>query len=108
MATSNTTATTTIEIPSILTANTFYWSPSNIASGRRRNEEKRQEEVSNFFKALGFEVQLSSDRVIANLPSKKLEVIFEYSETCGHVYKSLSVYRDGKKSNITAIKKLLV
>lgn len=92
-------------LPSIFTANTYFWTPSSNASGRRRNEEKRQSEVAEFFKSIGFEVNHIGDKVIAT--HGDIEAVFEYRETCGHVYKSLCVTRNGKRSNVSAIKKLL-
>jgi hypothetical protein len=96
--------TTTNQIPQILTANTYFWKPSTSASGRRSNENRRLSEVADFFKQLGFDVEMP-DRVVAN--KAELRVIFTYSETCNNVYKTLAVYKNGKVSNITAIKKLI-
>lgn len=93
-----------VQIPSILTANTYFWTPSTNASDRRKNEEKKLNEVASFFETLGFEVS-NTDRVIAK--KDELEVVFSYSESCKNVYKHLSVTRNGKNSNITAIKKLI-
>lgn len=94
-----------IAIPSIFTANTYFYSPASTASGRRRNEERRISEATNFFKSLGFEVIEKSNSIDAILG--EIEVSFSYSESCQNVYKSLSVYKKGKKSNITTLKKLL-
>lgn len=96
---------TALTLPSILTANTYFWSPSGSADGRRRSEEKRQSEVASFFQSAGFTVTRSGDNV--NAVGHNLDVDFHYSESCKIVYKSLSVYRNGKKSNITAIRKAL-
>jgi hypothetical protein len=35
-----------------------------------------------------------------------ITVEFDYSESCKNVYKSLSVYRDDKKSNVSTLKKI--
>lgn len=94
-----------IEMPSILTANTLYWNSASGASNRRRNESRRQEEVYDFFKALGFDVEYAGDHVRGELGGISFD--FYYSESCQNVYKSFTVYRDGKKSNISQIKKLL-
>ena len=93
----------TVSIPSILTANCYFWNPCSSADGRRRCEEKRQSEVASFFHAAGFAVTRNGNSV--NASGFGLDIDFHYSETCGNVYKSLSVYRNGKKSNITAIRK---
>ncbi len=36
------------DIPNILRANTYFWHPSNSASGRRSNEVKREDEMRSF------------------------------------------------------------
>lgn len=88
-------------LPQILTANTYYWSPASSAASRRRNEERRHAEVADFLTDLGFEFNGKT------WTKGELEVNFEYSESCRNVYKHFQVWRNGKKSNITAIKKLL-
>ena len=92
--------------PTILTANTFYWKPSSCAYSRRSNEKRRQKEAAGYFRHLGMEVKEpeGTDNVIGTLGS--LRVVFHYRESCTSVYKSLSVTRDGKKSNITALRRL--
>ncbi|NLT51945.1 MAG: hypothetical protein GXX85_13630 [Ignavibacteria bacterium] len=97
--------TNQISIPSILTANTYFWNSANSASSRRYCEEKRQNEVASFFSEIGFNVKRNGDNVIAT--KEEVEVVFHYSESCKNVYKTLSITKNGKKSNITAIKKLL-
>ncbi len=92
-------------IPEILTANTYYWSSFGDASSRRRAEEKRQSQVAEFFKAAGFQVERSGDNVIAEKDGVCAE--FHYSESCKNVYKTFSVTSNGKRSNITAIRKIL-
>lgn len=42
------------DYPSILTANTYFWTPNCNASGRRRAEERRESEVFDYFTAEGF------------------------------------------------------
>lgn len=37
---------------------------------------------------------------------ENLEVTFTYKESCNNVYKFLHVYRNGKRSNITQLRKL--
>jgi len=39
--------------PSILTQNTYFWSPGGTASQRRRNEEKKINEFKEWIKSLG-------------------------------------------------------
>lgn len=92
------------QLPSILTANTYFWQPSSSASQRRRNEERKIGEVYDFFKSNGFDTSIS-DGVVAT--KGDLCVRFTYSESCKNVYKRLSVYVGEKKSNITAIVKVL-
>jgi hypothetical protein len=91
-----TTETTTIEIPAIMTANTYYWRPSSSASGRRANEKRHTDTVQRFL-----------DTHAAAIAAAGLAVEFSYSESCHNVYKRCEVYRNGKKSNITALKKAL-
>ena len=38
---------------------------------------------------------------------KRIDVQFDYKETCNHVYKTFAVYINGKKSNIVGLKKYL-
>ena len=95
----------TLTIPTILTASTYFWTPSASANGRRASEDKKLTEVADFLKALGFEVEQNAERVFATLG--EIEVTFFYSESCKNVYKNLTIYKGGKKSNISAIKKLL-
>jgi len=72
--------------------NTFYWHPDTSADGRRRKEKKFAENYQDY----EFEYQ-----------GNKFEVKYSYSETSGHVYFSLGVYKNGKKSNITSIKNIV-
>lgn len=75
------------------------------SSNRHRNEERRTDEVANFLTSLGFELTKNdTNNVIGELNG--LEVHFHYSESCKNVYKSLAIYRNGRKSNITALRKL--
>lgn len=90
--------------PAILTAGCFFWSPAGSASGRRRNEERRQAEVAVWLSSLGFNVERSGDSVCAS--GHGLEIRFSYSETCHNVYRRLEVTRAGRRSNIAAIRKV--
>jgi hypothetical protein len=91
--------------PAILTANTYFWTPGQNASTRRRNEERNQQVVADYLSALGFVVTRSGDSVAAT--GYGLSIDFSYSESCSNVYKRLSVMRDGRGSNITAIRKIV-
>lgn len=92
-------------MPAILTANTFFYKPATSADNRRRNELQTQKLVADFFSELGFEVELSD--CLVNARKDDLQVSFTYEESAKNIYKSLSIYKNGKRSNITAIKKLL-
>lgn len=92
--------------PSILSANTYFWTPAQNASTRRRNEERNQQAVADYLQLLGFDVERNGDAVKGYHPDYKVRVVFSYSESCANVYKSLSVTRSGKNSNITAIRKV--
>lgn len=95
--------------PNILSANTFYWQPSQSADGRRRNETNRRDEARTYLKALGFELKCGDahhvygERWFDGVP---VFVSFDYSETCEHVYKSLAVWKGENKSNITFLRKI--
>ncbi len=90
------TATTEITLPEILTANTYFWRPGSSASSRRSNEQRRHAEVQRFL-----------DQHADALSAAGVSVEFSYSESCNNVYKRVEVYRQGKKSNLTAVKKAL-
>lgn len=96
MAATTETTTATIEIPAIMTANTYYWRPASTASSRRSNEKRHAETVQKFL-----------DAHAEAITAAGLSVHFEYSESCTHVYKHLEILRNSKKSNITALKKAL-
>lgn len=96
---------TTINEPAILTANTYFWTPGLSADQRRRSEVKRIMEVKSYLEALGFTTQRQGDSVSAT-HAAGIEVAFCYRESCKNVYKSLSITRGGKRSNVTAIRKL--
>lgn len=85
-----------MNIPDILTADTWFWSPSGSASGRRANEKRRGEEVSRFI-----------DENKTALSKAGIAIDFSYSETCTRVYKRCAILRDGQRSNITAVRKAL-
>jgi len=78
-----------VNIPAIVTANTYFWRPAGRASDRRANEQRHRETVERFLEE------------IKNVP---MACSFDYSESCKNVYKTFSVYRpDGRKSNITGL-----
>ena len=87
----NTNITATVQIPSILTANVYFWRPGFRASERRRNEERRRAEIKNF---------LAAARV-AEL--ENVSVKWEYRESCTNVHLRFQVYRNGKRSNIKGL-----
>jgi hypothetical protein len=43
-----------MELPAILTANTYFWNPAGSAQQRRNNETRRLLEVQDFLSAIGF------------------------------------------------------
>jgi hypothetical protein len=99
-----------VTIPNILTANTYFWSPCSRSGGRRLSEERRQAEVASFLESIGFEVERSGDNVNGEGYFEgigSVEVSFYYYESCSNVYKTLQICRDGKRSNITTIKKIV-
>lgn len=90
--------------PAILTANCYFWSPASVASCRRANESRRQGEVAAYLTELGLRVTRSGDDVTAT--GDGFTVHFHYSETCSNVYRRLQVTFDGRRSNVTALRKL--
>jgi len=91
--------------PKILSQNTYYWRSGSTASQRRSNEKRRLSEVESFLLSLNFEIILSGNEFI-KAKKDNIEVAFSYSESCRNVYKKLSVKKDGKRSNITTLRKL--
>lgn len=91
-----TTTNATVSIPSIMTANTYYWKPESNAASRRRKEAQREHEVASFIEA---------NREA--LDAAGIEIDFRYSESCKNVYKHCVITRNGKRSNITAVRKAL-
>jgi hypothetical protein len=82
-------------LPEILTANTYFWRPAASASGRRSNERRHSQEVLNWLNQHKDELDQAG-----------ITVDFTYSESCHHVYKSLTIYQYGRRVNINALKKL--
>lgn len=98
------TQTAFISEPEILTANTYFWSPSIRSGGRRYNEEQNLDRVADFFSQIGMQVSRESGAVVGEKDG--VVARFSYSESCNHVYKHLAVTRNGKNSNITQLRKL--
>jgi hypothetical protein len=80
-----------IEVPYIVTTNTYFWTPQGSASGRRSAEKRRNAELEQF-----------SDQF------EKVPTVYvdgSYSESCKNVYKSVvyKVRRDGEwlSTNLT-------
>lgn len=94
----------TANIPSIISANTYFWASASNASSRRRNEEKRQKEVFDFFLSLGMNTTQNGDTVVGEKDG--IIAVFSYSESCKNVYKTFTVTKNGKRSNISALKKI--
>ena len=92
--------------PRILTASVYFWHPAGNASGRRHNEQRNIAEVAAWFRSLGLTVRTDATGAWGQSEDHTLLAEFQYSESCNHIYRHLSVWRDGKKSNITALRKL--
>ena len=90
-------AVKSINVPTIISANTFLWSPSSAASSRRSNEARRRAEIESFL----IEFELHKEN--GCFTHGTVEVRFCYSESCKNVYKSFEVFRAGKKSNIKGL-----
>jgi hypothetical protein len=78
-----------VSIPSIVTANTYFWSSSVSASSRRRNEDRRQTIIDEF-----------CARVNA-VPG--VEASGSYAESCRNVYKLMSYTINGRNTNLTGL-----
>lgn len=91
--------------PSILTANTYFWTPGRDSGARRRAEERNASTVADFFKNIGMDVTIDASGDVVG-SKDGIVARFSYSESCKNVYKSLTVRRNGKNSNITSLRKL--
>ena len=82
-----------INIPDIVTANTYFWTSSSNASSRRSNEKRRQGEIDGFANRLNV------------IPT--IEVKGTYNESCKNVYKGMTykiLRKDSwKETNITGL-----
>jgi hypothetical protein len=94
-----------INEPSILTASTYFWTSAGAAGARRSNEKKRLQEVTSYFESIGMTITDTTDNAV-HAEYEDVCVTFQYSESCKNVYKSLTVRKSGKRSNITAIRKI--
>ena len=95
--------------PIVLTARTYFWSPSGSASGRRSNEHRQQEIVAAWLQSLGLFVEHRDYGTVVG-HNNLVHVEFFYRESCNNVYRKFQVWRvDGEKlirSNITTLRKL--
>jgi hypothetical protein len=67
--------------------NSYFWSPSGNASGRRYNEKKN----NDFFECDFLNISAENN----------------YRESCNHVYYKGHFYVDGKKTTVTKIKNII-
>ena len=102
----NTMDTDTFKEPTILTANTHFWSPGFHAYERRAREDDNCNTVADYFSRLGFAVSRSERTVTATAGA--FCVTFCYEEFPMHVYKSLSITRDLRRSNIVALRNYIL
>lgn len=72
--------------------NSYFWNPGSSSNWRRSNESKFRQNHPEFVLKKGEQL---------------IEVLPEYSESCNHVYYSMSIYVNDKKKDIRAIKSLL-
>lgn len=95
-----------IQVPSILVANCYFWNPCGSASQRRSSEAKKHSVVTQFFISIGFDL-IGSNGSVSSFArvtcGKRVEVAFEYRETCKNVYKRLNISISEKRSNITGL-----
>lgn len=94
-----------LAIPEVLTAKTYFWNPGNSANQRRQNEETQAVAVYDFVLAIGFELN-DSGLWERHYQNQVITIEFDYAETVNNVYRTLKIWRDGKKSNMSIIKKI--
>lgn len=73
-------------------SNSYFFSPSSSAAGRRSNENKFLEQNPDFCLVKGKNI---------------IKVAFTYDESCKNVYYTLTVIVNDEKKDIRALKKLL-
>lgn len=105
MTTSNSQIVSKISEPAILSSNVYFWSPGASQSQRARSAEKKVNEVSSYLEYLGFIISEKDCNSMTAI-NGNVEVRFYYHESSQNVYKSLAVFKNGKKSNITTIRKI--
>ena len=96
-----------VNIPYIVTANTYFWAPGAAAGIRRSNEDCRKREVARWLESIGFDVREKDIDTIKGVLKDDhgvVEVEFHYSESARNVYKHFRVWRNGGKSNIKGLK----
>lgn len=91
--------------PAILSANTYFWTPAGSADSRRRSEDAKLSSVERYLESHKFATKRTPEHVYAT--GHGLEIDFYYSESAKNVYKSLSILRDGKKSNVSSLVKVI-
>ena len=90
-------------LPSIMTANTFFWRSSGNRACRLRTEKRHLETVSQFFEGKGWLVDVQTHRAVAKSKDGQFECQFSYVETSRNVYKHCQWSRlaDGKWKRTT-------
>lgn len=99
-----------VELPKCLTTNYYFYHPGSSSGHRRRNEERVNNEAEEFFKELGFNIFENENlgfTATTTFKNQNIEVYFKYRESASIVYKTFKVYRDGVKSNLNTVKKIL-
>lgn len=91
--------------PEILTRNTYHWSPKALAHQRRWSEYRHITGVQDWLEELGLEVVRENPNTV-RAAGQGFVVVFFYKESTSHVYKRFSVYQNGIKKNIVALRKL--
>lgn len=100
-----------IQLPTILEANTYFWkTKGQNANTRIRTEKRYLNEVSDFLEKIGFDITEKSANTIKatkNTLKGLVEVEFYIKLSCLNFYKTFSVTINGRKSNITTIKSMI-
>ena len=78
----------------------YYWSPSIVASGRRANEKRRNEQaVTGAFTII--------EALKTKMKGHTIYISQDYSESCHNVYVNSVFYFDDKKTTVTKIRNIL-
>lgn len=91
-----------IDLPSIWTAKTYFWSGNGNGSERARKEAYYQSDVADFLRALGMTVNEGNT---VKATAEGIEVNFSVDMSRNNVYVTKDVFVNGEKKTLAALKK---